>query len=192
MQLTPEQIREFYDRGYVKIPGAISKAMVDTARQARQPLNRHPGAKWRRHVQTSRGAILPRLKWQLRNNGPVQRQPGRLPRRISHGRGQFAKTHQRRAGRPAVSHSNRRRPTRTAWPSRRHGHRHKWHAKRRIPPRIHLPLPSSIWPMYPNPTAATSPSGRVLIASLKTTSNAKASKYSLTAPHALTCPKART
>ncbi len=34
MQLTPEQIREFYDRGYVKIPGAISKAMVDTARQA--------------------------------------------------------------------------------------------------------------------------------------------------------------
>ncbi len=34
MQLTPEQIREFYDRGYVKIPGAISKAMIDTARQA--------------------------------------------------------------------------------------------------------------------------------------------------------------
>ena len=34
MKLTPEQIREFYDRGYVKIPGAISKAMVDTARQA--------------------------------------------------------------------------------------------------------------------------------------------------------------
>ena len=34
MQLTPEQIREFYDRGYVKIPGAISKAMVNTARQA--------------------------------------------------------------------------------------------------------------------------------------------------------------
>ncbi len=34
MQLTPEQIREFYDRGYVKIPGAISKAMVDTARHA--------------------------------------------------------------------------------------------------------------------------------------------------------------
>lgn len=34
MQLTPEQIREFYERGYVKIPGAISKAMVDTARQA--------------------------------------------------------------------------------------------------------------------------------------------------------------
>ena len=34
MQLTPEQIREFHDRGYVKIPGAISKAMVDTARQA--------------------------------------------------------------------------------------------------------------------------------------------------------------
>ena len=34
MQLTPEQIREFYDRGYVKIPGAVSKAMVDTARQA--------------------------------------------------------------------------------------------------------------------------------------------------------------
>ena len=34
MQLTPEQIREFYDRGYVKISGAISKAMVDTARQA--------------------------------------------------------------------------------------------------------------------------------------------------------------
>ncbi len=34
MQLTPEQIRDFYDRGYVKIPGAISKAMVDTARQA--------------------------------------------------------------------------------------------------------------------------------------------------------------
>jgi len=34
MQLTPEQIREFYDRGYVKIPGAISKTMVDTARQA--------------------------------------------------------------------------------------------------------------------------------------------------------------
>ena len=34
MQLTPQQIREFYDRGYVKIPGAISRAMVDTARQA--------------------------------------------------------------------------------------------------------------------------------------------------------------
>ena len=34
MQLIPEQIREFYDRGYVKIPGAISKAMIDTARQA--------------------------------------------------------------------------------------------------------------------------------------------------------------
>ncbi len=34
MQLTPEQIREFYDRGYVKISGAISKAMIDTARQA--------------------------------------------------------------------------------------------------------------------------------------------------------------
>ena len=34
MQLTPEQIREFYDRGYVKIPGAVSKAMVNTARQA--------------------------------------------------------------------------------------------------------------------------------------------------------------
>ncbi len=34
MQLTPEQKRDFYDRGYVKIPGAISKAMVDTARQA--------------------------------------------------------------------------------------------------------------------------------------------------------------
>ena len=34
MKLTPEQIREFHDRGYVKIPGAISKAMVDTARQA--------------------------------------------------------------------------------------------------------------------------------------------------------------
>lgn len=34
MQLTPEQKREFYDRGYVKISGAISKAMIDTARQA--------------------------------------------------------------------------------------------------------------------------------------------------------------
>ena len=34
MQLTPEQKRDFYDRGYVKIPGAISKAMVDAARQA--------------------------------------------------------------------------------------------------------------------------------------------------------------
>lgn len=34
MKLTTEQIREFYHRGYVKIPGAISKSMVDTARQA--------------------------------------------------------------------------------------------------------------------------------------------------------------
>ena len=34
MTLTTEQIREFYHRGYVKIPGAISKSMVDTARQA--------------------------------------------------------------------------------------------------------------------------------------------------------------
>ncbi len=34
MHLTTEQVREFYDRGYVKIPGAISQAMVDTARQA--------------------------------------------------------------------------------------------------------------------------------------------------------------
>ena len=34
MQLTTEQIREFYYRGYIKISGAISKAMIDTARQA--------------------------------------------------------------------------------------------------------------------------------------------------------------
>lgn len=34
MKLTTEQIREFYYRGYIKIPGAISKAMIDTARQA--------------------------------------------------------------------------------------------------------------------------------------------------------------
>ena len=34
MKLTTEQIREFYHRGYVKIPGAISKALIDTARQA--------------------------------------------------------------------------------------------------------------------------------------------------------------
>ena len=34
MKLTTEQIREFYHRGYVKIPGVISNKMVDTARQA--------------------------------------------------------------------------------------------------------------------------------------------------------------
>ena len=34
MKLTTEQISEFYHRGHVKIPGAISKSMVDTARQA--------------------------------------------------------------------------------------------------------------------------------------------------------------
>ena len=34
MKLTTEQIREFYHRGYVKIPGVISNEMVDTARQA--------------------------------------------------------------------------------------------------------------------------------------------------------------
>ena len=34
MTLTTEQIRKFYHRGYIKIPGAISKSMVDTARQA--------------------------------------------------------------------------------------------------------------------------------------------------------------
>ena len=34
MKLTNEQIREFYHRGYIKIPGAVSRAMVDRARQA--------------------------------------------------------------------------------------------------------------------------------------------------------------
>ena len=63
MQLTPEQIREFYDRGYVKIPGAISKAMVDTARQA---VNHSIGTLGPNGEDMSKhraGAILPRLEW---------------------------------------------------------------------------------------------------------------------------------
>jgi len=34
MKLTTEQIREFYERGYVKVSGAVSKALVDATRQA--------------------------------------------------------------------------------------------------------------------------------------------------------------